>query len=234
MVTALLFALLAGIAIPIGGFLAWYDKISPDWGEESFHHAIIAFGGGALISAVALVLVPEGADRLSPFPAIFCFSLGGIAFYSLDCFLDRLGGSVAQLVAMMSDFIPEAIALGATFATGDSSALLIAIMIGLQNLPEGFNSYRELIENPQLSSRNVLIAFCLLSLLGPVSAYIGIEFFAGREAWLGSLMLFAAGGILYLTFQDIAPQVVLKNSRLPALGAIAGFALGLIGYMMTA
>jgi ZIP family zinc transporter len=47
-------------------------------------------------------------------------------------------------------------------------------------------------------------------------------------------MLFAAGGILYLTFQDIAPQVVLKNSRLPALGAIAGFALGLIGYMMTA
>lgn len=41
-----LFCIIAGLAIPVGGFLAWCDKISPDWGEEEFHHAIIAFGGG--------------------------------------------------------------------------------------------------------------------------------------------------------------------------------------------
>ena len=233
MTTALFFALIAGLAIPVGGFLAWCDKISPDRGEEEFHHAIIAFGGGALISAVALVLVPEGAARLTPLPAVVSFVLGGIAFYGLDCLLDRLGGSVAQLIAMMSDFIPEAIALGATFASGESSAFLIAIMIALQNLPEGFNAFRELTGQAQLSSRTVLVAFSLLSLLGPAAAFIGIEFFAERNAWLGTLMLFASGGILYLTFEDIAPQAVLKNSRLPALGSIAGFALGLIGYMLT-
>ncbi|MDC0262341.1 divalent cation transporter [Planctomycetaceae bacterium] len=233
MTTALFFAFIAGLAIPVGGFLAWCDKISPDWGEEEFHHSIIAFGGGALLSAVALVLVPEGAARLTPLPAVVSFVLGGIAFYGLDCLLDRLGGSVAQLVAMVSDFIPEAIALGATFASGESSALLIAGMIGLQNLPEGFNSYREMTSDSQLSSRNVLIAFSLLSLLGPAAAFIGLEFFAEREGSLGVLMLFASGGILYLTFEDIAPQAVLKNSRLPALGSIAGFALGLIGYMFT-
>ncbi|MDC0307786.1 divalent cation transporter, partial [Planctomycetaceae bacterium] len=95
------------------------------------------------------------------------------------------------------------------------------------------NSYREMTSDSQLSSRNVLIAFSLLSLLGPAAAFIGLEFFAEREGSLGVLMLFASGGILYLTFEDIAPQAVLKNSRLPALGSIAGFALGLIGYMFT-
>jgi ZIP family zinc transporter len=42
-------------------------------------------------------------------------------------------------------------------------------------------------------------------------------------------MLFAAGGILYLIFQDIAPQSKLKNHRAPSLSAVAGFLLGVIG-----
>lgn len=47
-------------------------------------------------------------------------------------------------------------------------------------------------------------------------------------------MLFAAGGILYLTFQDIAPQVPLARHRGPPLGAMAGFALGLAGARLAA
>jgi len=45
-------------------------------------------------------------------------------------------------------------------------------------------------------------------------------------------MLFAAGGILYSVFQDIAPQAKLDRHWLPALGAIAGFMLGLAGHMI--
>ena len=46
---------------------------------------------------------------------------------------------------------------------------------------------------------------------------IGWFWLAGHDAVLWAVMLFAAGGILYLTFQDIAPQ-----SRLgTALGAAA-------------
>lgn len=42
-------------------------------------------------------------------------------------------------------------------------------------------------------------------------------------------MLFAAGGILYIIFQDIAPQSKLKNHWAPPLGAVAGFLLGVLG-----
>jgi ZIP family zinc transporter len=42
-------------------------------------------------------------------------------------------------------------------------------------------------------------------------------------------MTFASGGILYLIFQDIAPQSKIKNHWIPALGAVLGFAIGLLG-----
>jgi len=44
-------------------------------------------------------------------------------------------------------------------------------------------------------------------------------------------MMFAAGGVLYLVFQDIAPQARLARHWAPPLGAVFGFALGLSGHM---
>ncbi len=42
-------------------------------------------------------------------------------------------------------------------------------------------------------------------------------------------MLFAAGGILYLIFQDIAPLSKAEKRWDPALGAMLGFLIGMIG-----
>jgi ZIP family zinc transporter len=47
-----------------------------------------------------------------------------------------------------------------------------------------------------------------------------------------AIMMFAAGGIRYLTFQDIAPQARLERHWAPPLGAVAGFAMGLAGAML--
>jgi ZIP family zinc transporter len=45
-------------------------------------------------------------------------------------------------------------------------------------------------------------------------------------------MLFAAGGILYSVFQDLAPQARLARHWGPPLGAVLGFALGIAGHML--
>jgi ZIP family zinc transporter len=47
---------------------------------------------------------------------------------------------------------------------------------------------------------------------------------------LAAIMLFAAGGILYLIFQDIAPQARLERHWGPPLGAVAGFLMGMLGH----
>jgi ZIP family zinc transporter len=111
--------------------------------------------------------------------------------------------------------------------------VLVAFLIGLQNLPEGFNAYREIKASRYCSGCKALSLFAVLALLGPISAFIGMKYLMGNEILLDKIMVFSAGGILYLIFQDIAPQAKLKNHWFPALGAVAGFLLGIIGYMMT-
>jgi ZIP family zinc transporter len=102
-------------------------------------HGVLAFGAGALLAAVALVLVPEGIHgRLAPFAAA-SFLAGALVFLAIDRAIETRGGQAANLLAMVMDFVPESIALRAAFATGGSAGPLLAILIALQNLPEGFN-----------------------------------------------------------------------------------------------
>jgi ZIP family zinc transporter len=72
----------------------------------------------------------------------------------------------------------------------------------------------------------ILVPF---SLVGIAAALAGYGLLAGQDKIIASLMLFAAGGILYLVFQDIAPMSRLKNHWTPAIGATLGFMLGMIG-----
>ncbi len=229
-VTILMLTLMAGLAIPLGALLSVGDHIKSNWLETEFRHSVMAFGGGALLSAVALVLVPEGSRNLGVVAISFWFMAGGIAFMALDIFLHRLNTSMAQLVAMLSDFVPEALALGAALSLGNSSAFLLALLMALQNLPEGFNSFRELKSATTFSNGRLLGVFVLLALLGPVCGFAGYYWLSAYPVAVSCVMIFSAGGILYITFTDIAPQAKLENHWLPAIGVVAGFLLGLIGH----
>jgi len=225
--------LLAGLAMSLGALLAKVERIGPNWLEQEFRHGVTAFGGGALLSAIALVLVPEGIAELSLWSACGWFLAGGLAFMALDIVLKKIHTPAAQLAAMLSDFIPESIALGAAFASGSDSALLLAALIALQNMPEGFSAYRELMANGDYRSEKILLSFVLMALLGPLAGISGYFWLADYPSVVAAIMLFASGGILYSLFQDIAPQVKLDNHWLPPLGAVLGFILGLAGFMLT-
>jgi ZIP family zinc transporter len=231
-VLVVMLALGAGAAMPAGALFARFDQLHPAWLSSEWRHFIVAFGGGALISAIALVLVPDGVAKLSTPAAGLCFAAGGVTFFLLDIVLNRLKSAAGQLVAMLTDFIPEAIALGAAFAAGENTGLLLAFLIALQNLPEGFNAFEELARSARLAQGAIIAAFCAMALLGPAAGLAGYFWLGQYPAIMGALMLFASGGILYLVFDDIAPQAKLDNTWMPALGAVAGFLLGLIGSML--
>ena len=228
----LLLTTLAAAAMPLGAIVAAIDRVYPKWLDDEFRHSVIAFGGGVLLSAVSLVLVPDGIKRLTTPLVIIAFLSGGAAFFLLDYQIARSRGSVAQMVAMLADFIPEAIAMGAAFAVGESTGMVLALLIALQNLPEGFNAFRELNSGNERRTREILVAFVLLVPLGPLAGFVGFQLLADHPAIVGFTMVFAASGILYLTFQDIAPQARLANRTAPALGVVVGFLLGLIGQML--
>lgn len=148
---------------------------------------------------------------------------------ALDIALAARATPANQLVAMLSDFIPEALALGATFVVSKAAGILLAAIITLQNLPEGFNACRELSQSTHYKPSQIVGAFAAMALLGPLCGLTGYFILADYPVVVSSIMLFSAGGILYIIFEDIAPQAKLKQHWLPALGAVAGFLLGIMG-----
>jgi ZIP family zinc transporter len=212
---------------------AKFERIRPEWLENELRHSVIAFGGGVLISAVALVLIPEGSKQIpSPLVGGVILVSGGIAFFAIERYLGLRRRESPQFVAMLLDYIPETLALGAMFAIGAASAPTLAFLIGLQNLPEGFNAFRELDAQPRSRSVRTLVLMLALMPLGPLVGTIGWVYGAEHSLMLGGIMLFSAGGILYLIFQDVAPQSRLERHWGPALGAVLGFSVGMLGQML--
>jgi len=223
---------LAGLALPLGAVIASIEQVRPHWLEEEFRHGMLAFGGGVLLAAVALVLVPHGINDLSVFAATGSLISGGLFFFAIDKSLALAGKSAANLLAALLDFLPEALALGALMSTHASLGALLAIFIGLQNLPEGFNAYRELVAGAHASKLGAISLLVGSSLLGPIFGVLGYWLLSDAPAATSMTMVFSAGGILYLVFQDIAPQARLASHWVPPLGAVLGFALGMIGTML--
>ena len=226
--TALALATFAGLSIPVGAWLATFRTAWPEWLASEIRHGVIAFGAGALLAAVALVLLPDGMARLQPWPAIFWFFAGAVFFALVDHVLSSRGGRSAQFLAMMMDYLPEAMALGALITGDAGAALLVALLIALQNLPEACNAMREMSEQQPVS----LWFFALMVPLGPLAAFAGLSLPPSQDAVIGAVMMFASGGIVFLMFQDIAPQVPLENTSLPTFGAILGFGVGLAGDLL--
>jgi len=226
----ILYTLIASACIPFGALIASKENIRPKWLENELRHFVIAFGGGILLAAVALVLVPEGINYInhSIFSVIWLMA-GGVVFFIIERMMGAHRREKPQFMAMLLDYIPESLALGGAFAIGLNSAPLLAIFIGLQNLPEGFNAYRELRTLPRSNTRHILGMMFLLVPIGPIIAIIGYVYFSHHTTLLGATMLFASGGILYLIFQDIAPQSKMRRHWAPPLGAVLGFCVGMLG-----
>ncbi len=223
-----LYSLASGVTVILGGFLARLRVIPRNELGSEISHGVIAFGGGVLVAAVAFALVPKGMQILSLPILTLVFFLGAISFLFLDRFIARHGGRAAQLLTMLLDFIPEAIALGAIFSTDRKTGLLLALLIGLQNLPEAYNSFGDLRRSGFSPNRALLVLFPF-SLAGIAAAVGGYSFLSGQLHLVAGMMVFAAGAILYLVFQDIAPMAKLRNHWTPATGATLGFMLGMMG-----
>lgn len=229
----ILFSGFAGATVFMGGVMAnvfeHHVKTSPV--KDQIVHTLMSFGAGIILSALALVLVPKGMEVLSVWGVVGSFLFGALLFMLIDRKLAKSGGQQATLLAMLMDFVPESIALGAVFAIEPQMALLLAIFIGLQNLPESFNSFRDLVQSG-FSVKKTLTIFFIISFFGIISALIGHFLLRQHPDLTAHLMIFASGGILYLLIQDIIPESKLDSNYLTSLGATLGFLIGIIGEML--
>ena len=122
--------------------------------------------------------------------------------------------------------------IGASYANTkgimEGSALILAVLIGLHNIPEGMAIAVPLINGGVKRGMAILI-----TALSGAPTILGAMF----GYWMGEIgplglalsLSFASGAMLYVVFGEILPQSILMyRSKLPAFFVIIGILVGLI------
>jgi ZIP family zinc transporter len=208
----------------LGGLMGRYLK----FGDQRLLF-LTAFGAGILISAAVFEMVIEAEAHLGIVLALAFFVIGSIIFAGADYISERkAGGGTGILLGIGLDTIPEALAIGASIASG--AGLTIAILIGIQNVPEGIASFREMVTSRKSEFRNsprkALTAIAFVSVIPIVLGLVGLFFLQGIEFIIAVTLAISAGGIFYMLFFDMIPKAHKERKWLPTFGAVLGFIIG--------
>jgi zinc transporter, ZIP family len=217
--------------------------------------ALTAFGGGVLLAAIALELVPE-ADREAGVALTAIGLLAGTLVYvaadawlSRDQETDRMrrsghaaaagrpmmmrsadvarGESIAA--GLLVDGVPESLALGLTVAEGEIGvALLAGVLIG--NVVEAYGAAQPIIAG----GRTKRFATTLLGAIGVALALAtvlgGTALASASGELVGTAQAVAAGAVLAVITIAIVPHAFEEVSRLVASATVVGF---LVGYLLS-
>ncbi|HKR99389.1 MAG TPA: hypothetical protein VJU79_07725, partial [Candidatus Dormibacteraeota bacterium] len=147
MTAAIGWGALAASSLVIGALLG----LAREWPNRLIG-LVLAFGAGALISAVSFDLAEEGAQVGDAGFLAAGLGLGAITYWGLDRLLDRKspsrgeGGDVGTALALGAflDGIPEQTVLGIGLAAGKGVSVGLLVAIFVSNLPEAIGSAIEM------------------------------------------------------------------------------------------
>jgi zinc transporter, ZIP family len=187
---------------------------------------LTAFGAGILISAAIFGMVIQAEKSIGVIQTFLFFIFGSIIFTIADVIATRKGGGADILIGIGLDTLPESLAIGASIAAGP--ALAIALLIGIQNIPEGIAAYKEMRTGKTAfkDSRRALYAIGVTSIIPVILGLIGLFFLQGLHYMIGLIFALSAGGIFYMLFYDMIPKAHKDRKWLPTFGAILGFIIG--------
>jgi ZIP family zinc transporter len=232
--TALGWGALAASSLLIGALAA----LARDWPERVVG-LVLAFGAGALISAVSFELALEGT-AVGSFAALAGgLALGALAYYLADGVVERLGdagrarerhasgtaaGGALALGAFL-DGIPEQLVLGIGLAGGESVSVGLLTAIFVSNLPEAIGSASAM----RTAGRPVRAILLLWAGVAACCALATVGGFALGDAVSGELRAaidgFAAGALLVMLVDSMIPDATEDAGRQAGLVTVLGFAL---------
>jgi len=125
--------------------------------------------------------------------------------------------------------LPEGIAAGVSFGTGDTAhALTVAGGIALQNIPEGMVIIAPMIATGISKKRAFLIALCT-GLIEVVGTVIGYFFGSISEVILPLVLSIAGGTMLYVISDEMIPETHSHgNQKWATFALLIGFCVMLV------
>jgi ZIP family zinc transporter len=188
---------------------------------------VLAFGAGALISAVSFDLAEEGAQIGSPAALGFGLAAGALTYFTLDRAVERRksGAGGALALGALLDGIPEQIVLGIGVASGEAVSVGLVVAIFVSNLPEAVGGSTDLKEAGH-SPRTIRRLWFAVALVSVIATGVGwaIADTAGGEL-RAAINGFAAGALLVMLIDSMIPEASKKAGRTAGLATVLGFAL---------
>jgi ZIP family zinc transporter len=200
---------------------------------------ILAFGAGALISAVSLELAQEGIKIGSPWAVGVGLAFGALTYFFADGLLAHRGkaapdngggkpgsGSGTSLaLGSFLDGVPEQAVLGIGLAAGEPVSVALLVAIFVSNLPEGIGAAVDM-QAAGMAQAKILRLFLAVAVVCTLASGAG---YAIADSVSGDFRAgvngFAAGALLVMLIDSMIPESREKGRRPAGLMAVVGFAV---------
>lgn len=240
----LITALGVGMATVIGAIIGFaFKKVS-----HKFSDVVMSFAAGIMLAAAVIGLILPSVElggKLGLLYAIIGIFAGAICLNLMDKLiphLHRLAGVDSEnhnnaninkvmlfVLAIAIHNLPEGIAAGVGFGTGDSGqALLIASGIALQNIPEGMVIIAPMLA-AGISPRKTMvcaIATGVVEVIGTLIGYLAVNI---ATVILPIALSFAGGTMLYVVSDEMLNETHAHgHERAATYSMIVGFCVMLV------
>ena len=207
--------------------------------------AVTAVGVGLLIAAASLYLISGALEAVDATTAA-SGALAGAASFSLanlvlrrwsaekrkrcgECVRQptesgRPGSGLALAFGSLLDAVPEALIIGSTVATGAEALPSVALVaaFGFANFAESLSSATGMRDAGR-SRLYVLLVWSGATLVTAGAAILGFLLFTNGSVERGWLEAFAAGALIALVVETMAPEAVAEQPGFSGLLAMLGF-----------
>lgn len=206
--------------------------------REEFLTFILGVSAGVMTVVVFLDLIPE-ALQLGNITTTLSGMLAGVVLIGLFDYIfphEHYSGKadnsyyksgILLAVGIALHNIPEGLAIGAGYSADSSLGLGLAIIIGIHNCPEGMAVATSLCLAGMSSWQTILITIFAGMPMG-IGAFLGSYLGTISQYFLSLSLGFAAGAMLFITFDDLIPSAHQKNTgKLAIMGILLGVFLGI-------
>jgi ZIP family zinc transporter len=234
MAAALGWGALAASSLVFGALLTF----AREWSPRQVG-AVLAFGAGALISAVSFELAEEGLAIGGAGVTGFGLGVGAVTYYALDGAIAKRtatgrgrggrsqgsGTGAALALGAFLDGIPEQMVLGINIAAGNGVGVALLVAIFVSNLPEAMGSADDMRKagTPRSKILRLWLAVAAICTLATVAGYLLAEAATGDPK--AAIDGFAAGALLVMLIDSMIPDAREDAGRRAGLVTVLGFAV---------